>query len=155
MKDKAYLYHILLQSRKPDPERKQITQSNQDVHVYEIWWMNWRLLLYGLSLINSFEDMSISPLFFLWTLTCPFFFFCFLFLHYSLTQQRLRVSHDNACSALGWTYGDRVQCQFYAKHTQNLNTQVAELRRKWHRLENHFKSDIGTHHIYFWFSLAF
>ena len=41
---------------------KQIIQSDQDVHVYGLWWMEWKLLLYGLSLslsLNLFESMTI------------------------------------------------------------------------------------------------
>ena len=77
MKDKAHLYHIYCKVKNWIHREKYIIQSNQDVHMYEVWWMKWRLLVYDLFLsINSFEDMAIS-LFFLWTFMCPFFLIFF------------------------------------------------------------------------------
>ena len=52
---------------------KQIIQSDQDVHVYGLWWMEWKLLLCGLSLslsLNLFESMTISS-----SLSVSLFFF--------------------------------------------------------------------------------
>ena len=62
---------------------KQIIQSDQDVHVYRLWWMEWKLLLYDLSpYINSLESMAIS--FFFMDLHVPTFFFQYLDLHVSI-----------------------------------------------------------------------
>jgi hypothetical protein len=33
VEDKAYLYHIILQSQKSDPRRRLVIQSDQDIHV--------------------------------------------------------------------------------------------------------------------------
>ena len=69
MKNKAYLYHIYCKVKNRIQREKQVIQSDQDVHVYGLCWMEWKLLLYDLSpYINSFESMDIS-------------FFLFLFFH--------------------------------------------------------------------------
>ena len=63
---------------------KQVIQSDQDVHVHGLWWMEWKLLLYDLSpYINSFESMAISFFlsFFSWTFMCPYYFFLFFPIH--------------------------------------------------------------------------
>ena len=80
MKDKTYLYYIYYKVKDRIQREKQVIQSYQDVHVYGLWWMEGKLLLYDLSLyINSFESMAIS--FFSWTFMCPHFFpFFFLIL---------------------------------------------------------------------------
>ena len=65
MKDKAYLYYIYCKVKDRIQREKQVIQSDQDVHVYGLWWMEWKLLLYDLSpYINSLESMAV---FFLWT----------------------------------------------------------------------------------------
>ena len=50
MKDNAYLYHMYCKVKDRIQREKQVIQSNQDVHVYGLWWMEWKLLLYDLSL---------------------------------------------------------------------------------------------------------
>jgi hypothetical protein len=41
----------LLQSQKTEfKEKKQVIQSDQDMYMYELGWMRWKLLLYDLSL---------------------------------------------------------------------------------------------------------
>ena len=82
MKDKAYLYYIYCKVKNRIQREKQIIPSDQDVHVYGLWWMRWKLLLCGPSLsINSFESMAISSFFFFhffsWTFMCPHFFLFF------------------------------------------------------------------------------
>src|SRR6185503_2890681 len=65
MKDKAYLYHMYCKVKDRIQREKQVIQSDQDVHVHGLWWMEWKLLLYDLSpYINSFESMAISFFFF-------------------------------------------------------------------------------------------
>ena len=54
MKDKAYLYHMYCKVKDRIQKEKQIIQSDQDVHMHELWWMEWKLLLYDLSLYNFF-----------------------------------------------------------------------------------------------------
>src|SRR6185437_11050220 len=89
MKDKAYFYYIYCKVKDRIQKEKQVIQLDQDVHVYGLWRMEWKLLLYDLSpYINSFESMAIfffffffswkmCPHFFLffntWTFMCPFF----------------------------------------------------------------------------------
>ena len=63
MEDKAYLSHIYCKVKDRIQREKQIIQSDQDVHVYGLWWMEWKLLFCGLSLslsLNPFESMAIS-----------------------------------------------------------------------------------------------
>ena len=83
MKDKAYLYYIYCKVKDRIQIEKQVIQSDQDVHMYGLWWMEWKLLLYDLSpYINSFESMAIS--FFSWTFMCPDFFLSILFQYLDL-----------------------------------------------------------------------
>ena len=80
MKYKAYLYHMYCKLKNRIQRENQIIQSDQDVHVYGLWWMEWKLLLYNLSLyINSFESMAIFffLFYFSWTFMCPHFFLSF------------------------------------------------------------------------------
>ena len=49
MKDKAYLYHIYCKVKNRIQKERLVIQSVQDVHVYGLWWMKWKLLLYDLS----------------------------------------------------------------------------------------------------------
>ena len=91
MKDKAYLYYIFCKVKDRIQREKQVIQSDQDVHVYGLWWMKWKLLLYDLSpYINSFESMDISFFFFFFFFmdlhvpTFFFFFFQYLDLHVSI-----------------------------------------------------------------------
>ena len=88
---RAYLYHIYCKVKDRIQREKQVIQSDQDVHVHGLWWMEWKLLLYDLSpYINSFESMAIS--FFSWTFMCPHFFlssfFQYLDLHVSIVFSR-------------------------------------------------------------------
>ena len=69
----------IAKSKTGSKEKKQVIQSDQDVHVHGLWCMEWKLLLYDLSpYINSFESMAIFFFFFFsWTFMCPHFFLFF------------------------------------------------------------------------------
>ena len=74
----------IAKSKTGSKEKKQVIQSDQDVHVYGLWWKEWKFLLYDLSpYINSFESMAN---FFSWIFMCPhfFLFFQYLDLHVSI-----------------------------------------------------------------------
>ena len=67
----------IAKSKTVSKEKKQVIQSDQDVHVHGLWWMEWKHLLYDLSpYINSLESMAI---FFF-----PFLFSLFMDLHVSI-----------------------------------------------------------------------
>ena len=65
-------------SKTGSKEKKQIIQSDQDVHVYGLWCMEWKLLLCMISLsIQILLRAWLSLLsfsFFSWTFMCPYFF---------------------------------------------------------------------------------
>jgi len=80
MKDKTYLYHMYCKVKNRIQREKQIIQSDQDVNVYGLWWMDRKLLLYDLSpYINSFESMAIFFFLFFMDLHVPTFFFLSFF----------------------------------------------------------------------------
>jgi len=59
MEDKAYLSHINCNVKNRIQREKQVIQSDQDVHVHGLWWMERKLLLYDLSpYIIFFESMA-------------------------------------------------------------------------------------------------
>ena len=58
MKYKAYLYHIYCKVKNRIQREKQVIQSDQDVHFYELGWMRWKLLLYVLSMYKLFSEQG-------------------------------------------------------------------------------------------------
>ena len=126
MKDKAYLYYIYCKVKDRIQREKQVIQSDQDVHVYGLWWMRWKLLfVWSLSLkillrawLSVFfffkglhEPSFFSPFFNTWTFMCPYFF---LIAHASLlfltkTGERERPTHiveHLFCGMSGWYNAD-------------------------------------------------
>ena len=76
MEDKAYLYQTYCKVKNQIQTEKQVIQSDQDVHVYGLWWMEWKLLLFDLSpCINSFESMAIFFSLFFHGPSCAHIFF--------------------------------------------------------------------------------
>jgi hypothetical protein len=72
------LYHICKVKNRIQRE-KQITQSDQDVHVYGLWWTRLKLLLCDLSPSIKFSESIAIPSFFFsffqgpsWALFFPF-----------------------------------------------------------------------------------
>ena len=89
MKVKAYLYYIYCKVKNRIQREIQVIQSDQDVHVYGLWWMEWKLLLFDLSpCINSFESMAIFFSLFFHGPSCAhifsFYFFQYLDLNVSI-----------------------------------------------------------------------
>ena len=106
--------------------RNQVIQSDQDVHMYGLWWMKWKLLLYDLSpYINSFESMAISSffpsffhgpscahIFFLsfffntWTFMCPYFILIahasLLFFNKNWRERSTHIVEYLFCGMSGW-----------------------------------------------------
>ena len=69
----------IAKSKTRSKEEKQVIQSDQDVHVYGLWWMEWKLLLYDLSpYINSFEIMAIFLFLFFHGPSCVHIYIFFL-----------------------------------------------------------------------------
>ena len=94
MKHKAHLYHIYCKFKNRIQREKQVIQSDQDVHMHGLWWMEWKLLLYDLSpYINSFESMAIS--FFSVDLHVPTFFFSifFQYLYFHVSIFFVSITH--------------------------------------------------------------
>ena len=112
MKDKANLYHIYCKVKNRIQREKQIIQSDQDVHVYGLWWMEWKLLLYDLSpYINSSESMAIffSFLFFhgpscvhIFFLDSPCLSSFFLFFNRNWGERPTHIVEHLFCGMSGW-----------------------------------------------------